>query len=113
VNKKFRDLRKKLSPEAKKKVANKTAAMLVEMPLCELRQARHLSQEQLAVVLDKKQGSVSRIEKQTDMYLSTLRSYIEAMGGQLDIIARFPEGDVHVNQFEQIDENDDYTSANQ
>src|SRR3990167_5913780 len=103
MKKSFRDLRKKLSSQAQKKAAKKTAAMIAEMPLYELRQAKHLSQEQLAVVLDKKQGSISRIEKQTDMYISTLRSYIEAMGGQLDIIARFPEGEVHINQFEQID----------
>ncbi len=102
MNKPFHDLRKKLSPQAQKKVAEKTARMLATMPLYELRQARDLSQEQLAVVLDKKQGSVSRIEKQTDMYISTLRKYIEAMGGTLDITACFPDGVVHINQFEKI-----------
>lgn len=105
MSKPFRDLRKKLSPKAQKQVAIKTASLLKSMPLYELRQARHLSQEQLATALDKKQGSVSRIEKQTDMYISTLRSYIEAMGGKLDIIARFPEGELHINQFEKIGNN--------
>jgi len=47
--------------------------------------------------------SISRMERRTDMYISTLRSYIEAMGGQLDIIARFPEGAVQINQFEDIE----------
>ena len=86
--------------------------MIAAMPLYELRQARHLSQEQLATVLEKKQGSISRIEKQTDMYISTLRSYIEAMGGKLEIIARFPEGDVHVNQFEEIQDDNEYAVVN-
>jgi hypothetical protein len=43
------------------------------------------------------------MERRTDMYISTLRSYIEAMGGKLDIIARFPDGKVHINQFEEIE----------
>ncbi|WP_423064037.1 XRE family transcriptional regulator [Candidiatus Paracoxiella cheracis] len=102
MTKSFRDLRKKLSPKAQKQAAKKTADMIAAMPLHELRQARRLSQEQLASALEKKQGSISRLEKQTDMYISTLRRYIEAMGGTLDIIARFPEGDVHVSQFEAI-----------
>ncbi len=105
MSKAFRDLRKKLSSKAQKKAAKKTADIIASMPLYELRQARHLSQEQLGNALEKKQGSISRIEKQTDMYISTLRSYIEAMGGQLDIIARFPDGEVHVTQFEKIDSN--------
>jgi hypothetical protein len=43
---------------------------------------------------------VSKIEKRTDMYVSTLRRYIEAMGGQLDVVARFPDGDVRITQFQ-------------
>ena len=99
---KFRDLRKKMSSAAKEKVIKKTKKMLVSMPLYELRQAKHMSQEQLAEKLNKKQGTISRIEKQTDMYISTLRGYIEAMGGELDIIARFPDGEIHVSQFKDI-----------
>ncbi len=73
------------------------------MPLQELRQAHQMSQERMAELLHTKQANVSRIERRTDMYISTLRSYIEAMGGQLDIVARFPNGEVHINQFEDID----------
>lgn len=103
MTKPFRDLRKKLSRSAQEKARKKTMEMIAAMPLYELRQARHLSQEKLATILEKKQAAISRIEKQTDMYISTLRSYIEAMGGKLEIIAHFPEGDIQVSQFEHID----------
>lgn len=103
MSKPFNDLRKKLSPAAQKAAAKKTQQMLKEMPLQELRQAHQMSQVRLAELLSTKQANVSRIERRTDMYISTLRSYIEAMGGELDIVARFPDGDVHINQFEDID----------
>ncbi len=51
-------------------------------------------------MLEIAQSEVSKIEHRTDLYLSTLRSYIEAMGGELDIIARFPDGAIRVSQFE-------------
>jgi ribosome-binding protein aMBF1 (putative translation factor) len=102
MSKPFNTLRKKMSQPAQEKAANKTKQMLKEMPLQELRQALQMSQEHLAEILFTKQANVSRIERRTDMYISTLRSYIEAMGGQLDIVARFPDGDVHINQFEDL-----------
>jgi predicted transcriptional regulator len=73
--------------------------MLAAMPLNELRQARGLSQKMLAEVLHVQQPSIAKIEKRTDMYLSTLRSHIEAMGGELEIIARFPDGSVRISNF--------------
>ena len=76
--------------------------MLEEMPLQELRQARALSQEQLARTLGIKQASVSKLERRTDMYIQTLRNYIEAMGGQLEVIASFPGGKVKINQFKEV-----------
>jgi predicted transcriptional regulator len=76
--------------------------MLAEMPLHELRQARGLSQKMLADVLHVQQPSIAKIEKRTDMYLSTLRSHIQAMGGELDIIARFPDGAVKINNFAEL-----------
>ena len=77
--------------------------MLAELPLQELRQARQMSQEKLAEILGGKQASVSKLEHRTDMYVSTLRSYIEAMGGELDIVARFQDGDVRIKQFQDLD----------
>ncbi|MCF8210362.1 MAG: helix-turn-helix domain-containing protein [Rhodoferax sp.] len=77
----------------------KSQAMLAEMPLNELRQARGLSQKMLAEVLHVQQPSIAKMEKRADMYLSTLRGHIEAMGGQLDVIARFPDGAVKISNF--------------
>ena len=76
-----------------------------EMTLRALRKARARSQEQLGHSLHIKQAAVSRLERRTDMYVSTLRSFIEAMGGELDIIARFPDHtSVRINQFEDLGE---------
>jgi len=77
---------------------------MVNLPLAELRQARAFSQEQLAAELNVKQPAVAKIEKKTDMYIPTLRRFVEAMGGQLEIRARFPEGDVCINQFEELED---------
>ena len=80
--------------------------MLAEMPLGELRQARGLSQKMLAEVLRVQQPSISKMEKRTDMYISTLRSHIEAMGGELEVVARFPDGTVKINNFSDLARND-------
>lgn len=100
--KKFRDLRMRLSPEARQRVEEQTRALLEVMPLAELRQARLLSQEQLAATLGIKQSSISKLEHRTDMYIQTLRSYVEAMGGRLEIKACFPDGEVVIDQFEGL-----------
>ena len=103
--KSFKILRNKMSPEAQQRAKKKTSLMLEAMPLQELRQARALSQDEMAKTLGVKQAAVSKLERRTDMYLSTLRKFIEAMGGNLEIVAHFPEGDVRVEQFEALDEN--------
>jgi transcriptional regulator with XRE-family HTH domain len=100
----YSTLRAKMSPEARAKAEQQTRQLMQEMPLQELRQARKLSQEQIAKKLHTKQSNVSRIEKRTDMYISTLRGVIKAMGGDLEIVARFPDGNVLINQFEELDE---------
>lgn len=91
-----------MSPEARTEVDAKVKALLAQLPLNELRHARQLSQEQLASVLHVKQASISKLERRTDMCISTLRNFIRAMGGELEIIARFPEGSVQINQFEEL-----------
>jgi transcriptional regulator with XRE-family HTH domain len=93
-----------MSPEAQKRSHAKATAMLSDLPLAELRQARHFSQQQLAAELEVKQPAVAKLEKKADMYISTLRRFVEAMGGELEIRAHFPEGDVRINQFEDLDE---------
>lgn len=100
--KKFSELRAGMSPPARDKAAGQAKAMLAEMPLNELRQARGLSQKMLAEVLHVQQPSIAKIEKRTDMYLSTLRSHIEAMGGELEVIARFPDGAVKISNFAEL-----------
>ncbi len=103
---KFQNFRNKMSQERREKIDAMTKDLLAEMPMHELRRARQLSQEQLADVLDIKQGSVSKLERRTDLYISTLRRYVEAMGGELTLQARFPEGAVTITQLGQIDESD-------
>lgn len=100
--KKFQNLRNKMSRERRDKIDAMTKGLLAEMPMHELRRARQLSQEQLAEMLKIKQGSVSKLERRTDLYISTLRRYIEAMGGELTLQARFPEGAVNITQLGKI-----------
>ena len=102
MTKPFKNLISKMSPEAQKRIKAKTNIMLQEMLLNELRQERAMSQEKLAEELNIKQSSVSKIEHRTDIYVSTLRSYIEALGGELNIIAKFPEGQVKINLFHDL-----------
>ena len=100
--KKFAELRSRMSPASQARTQAKAQALLAEMPLNELRQARGLSQKMLAEVLNVQQPSIAKLEKRTDMYLSTLRSHIEAMGGQLEVIARFPDGAVKISNFSDL-----------
>jgi hypothetical protein len=102
MTKKFTELRGKLAPKRQARVRERTQEMLKEMSLQELRQTRKLSQEVIATILGAKQASISKLAHQTDMYVSTLRSYIEAMGGTLEIVAQFPDGEVRIKQFTDI-----------
>jgi len=98
--KKFSELRAKMSPESQERAAQEAKRMLAEMPLARLREARHMTQSTLANALEMDQSEISRIEHRTDVYVSTLASYIEAMGGELEIRAVFPDsGAVRIKQF--------------
>jgi ribosome-binding protein aMBF1 (putative translation factor) len=99
---KFVELRARMSPESRARAEAKALAMLAEMPLNELRQARGLSQKVLAEALHVQQPAIAKIEKRTDMYISTLRSHIEAMGGELEVVARFPDGSVKISNFSEL-----------
>lgn len=101
---KWRDIRKTLSPEAEQRIRESVEAVAEVMALRQLREARGLTQVNLAKVLNVNQGAVSRMEKRTDMYVSTLRSFIQAMGGRLQVKAIFPEGEVQIDQFESLDD---------
>lgn len=97
--KSFDILRAKMSPEARAAAEIKTQKILKELRLQDLRNARKLRLVQLAAKLKINQSDVSKLEKQTDMYISTLRHVIKAMGGALEITAIFPDGEVRINQF--------------
>ncbi len=98
------DIIAKLPKEQREAIAKRTAELIAEeATLRQLRQARERSQAAVAEKLHIKQAAVSKLERRTDMYLSTLRGYIEAMGGELEIIARFPGQTVRITQFEALD----------
>ena len=78
-------------------MAAKAAALREEMTLEELRKARDLSQEEIAQALAVGQPTVAKLEKRTDMHISNLRRYVEALGGKLEITARFPDASVVIN----------------
>jgi len=88
----LKDKMKKLPAARRKKVEARAAELIArEMTLRELRQAHRRTQERIAETLGIGQEGVSRLEKRSDLLISTLRSYIEAMGGSLSIIAKFPD----------------------
>jgi len=101
--KKWRDLYATISPDRRARIEAHVAQDLSEMALAEVRRARELTQQQIAKNLDVNQAWVSKVERQTDMYVSTLRSYIEAMGGELEIIARFGDKAVRLRHFEDLE----------
>jgi len=83
---------KKLSPARRKKVEARAADLMAEeMTLRELRKARKLTQVRMAKALGVTQDSVSRLEKRSDLLLSTLRKTVQAMGGNLSLVAEFPD----------------------
>ncbi len=101
--KKFKDLVAKMSAGSQARIQERTAQMAAEMALQELRQAMQLTQEQMADELQMNQAAISKMERQSDMYVSTLRRFIAAMGGELRIVAHFPQADVVIsNRFEDI-----------
>lgn len=99
---KFSELRAAMPAASRARAKARAQAMLAEMPLQELRHARGLSQETLAAALHVRQANISKLERRTDMYISTLRSHIRAMGGELEIIARFPDGEVRIANFSEV-----------
>jgi len=99
----FNELRDKMDPERRARNDARVKAAIAAMPLDDLREARSLTQTQLATVLNVTQGAVSKVERRADMYISTLRSYVRAMGGDVQIRAIFPEGEVIINQFQDLD----------
>ena len=100
----FRELTKDFAPERRGRVDAIKRELRSEMPLHELRRARTLTQQNLAEALHVSQPAVAKLEQRADVYVSSLRSYIEAVGGRLRIVAEFPEGEVAITNFSRAGE---------
>ena len=87
----FEEILAELSPERRAGIAKRAAEIEAEINLRELRRLRKLTQTRLSKKLNIGQEGVSRIEKRTDLYLSTLRSYVEGVGGKLSLVVEFPD----------------------
>ena len=98
--KSFQTLRDKMSPERQARVKERTNEMLIEIALQDLRKCLDLTQEQVAEAMQMNQAAVSKMEHQSDIYVSTLRKFIEALGGHVKIVASFPDREVVINQFD-------------
>ena len=98
----FAVLRARMTPHAQAKAGVQAEALGAEMDLAQVRRALKLSQDEIGQTLQIGQASVAKIEKRTDMYVSTLRRFVEAMGGELEIVARFPDHVVKIRSFADL-----------
>ena len=97
----FSKLTKDFTPERRHRVDGIKHELDAEMPLHELRRARALTQRDMAKMLKVNQPAISKLEQRADVYISSLRSYIEAAGGKLKIVAEFPEGEIAITNFSE------------
>jgi transcriptional regulator with XRE-family HTH domain len=105
-----------MSPERRARNAEASKSTLrdierVECALHELRQARQRSQEDLARMLKVQQPAIAKRERRADMYVSNLRRYVEALGGTLEITARFPDGEVTITNLRDVGQDTDGPGA--
>ena len=98
----FRELLKAMPAEQQAAIEKRIRETLEAMPLDQLRKAREMTQLQLAGVLGVNQGEISKIEHRSDICISTLSDYVEAMGGRLEIRAVFQDREVRITQFEKL-----------
>lgn len=95
------ELLNRVSPDVKAKAEVQALAILDEMGLAELRKALGVTQVMLADEMGVQQPTVARIEKQQDIYISTVRNYIESLGGHMELYASFPDGTrIRIDQFQ-------------
>ncbi|MGA9418366.1 MAG: XRE family transcriptional regulator [Candidatus Cybelea sp.] len=100
---KFAELEDRMTPAQRERSDAKAREMLAQIRLQELRQARSNTQKSIAEIMHVPQSAVSKIESRTDAYVSTIRRYLQAMGGELEIVARFPDGETYeITQFHEI-----------
>jgi transcriptional regulator with XRE-family HTH domain len=92
--------------KTRQRAAERTRELLGELLLSEIRKLAGKSQREVADLLGIKQPSLSKLEKQSDMQISTLRRIVSALGGELEVVARFPKGTIKIEQFNQIKRSD-------
>ena len=97
--KKFENLEKKMNPKRVKQAKARAREVMAEMLLAESRKEAGFTQEDLAKTIGVKQPSLSKLESQEDIQISTLQRLIQALGGQLELIAHMPGGDIRISQF--------------
>ncbi len=102
MSKPFKNLINKMPVERQKRIKQKAKMLKNQMALAELRKALALTQGQLAKNMSMNQAAVSKFEHQSDLYISTLRKILAAMGAELKIVAQFPDADVVINQFTDL-----------
>jgi predicted transcriptional regulator len=102
MSRKYAELRAKLTPRQRAASAKLSKQLNDEVPLHQLRHALLLTQEQLAESLGVTQGAISKMENQADMLISTLTRVIEAMGGELELKVRFPQGEVTLKDLGRV-----------
>lgn len=95
--KSWAEVREEMPAESRSRMDERLKETLATMPLDKMRKARSLTQTAVAERLHVDQGSVSKLENRTDMYLSTLREYVEALGGTLELRADFPDGSINID----------------
>ncbi|HEB70358.1 MAG TPA: helix-turn-helix domain-containing protein [Desulfobulbus sp.] len=101
--KSLKELRKQIKPEVQTAAREKAVNIIAEMTLAELRKARGHNQTAVAEAMKIAQSNISQMEKRPDTLISTLSQYIEALGGKLEINAKFPDGqNVEIKQFSHL-----------
>ncbi len=100
----FKELEAKMPPERVARAEMKAKEIMADMLLAEIRKQMGLTQKDLAAALNIKQPTLSKIESQQDMQIGTLSRIIEALGGELELIAHLPRGDVRLSRFRQRDQ---------
>jgi transcriptional regulator with XRE-family HTH domain len=104
--KRWKDIKSKLPAERQARIADRARREALAMDLAELRRGVvGLTQVEVAELMDVTQGYLSQLERREDMLLSTLAEYVKALGGTLELCARFPDGrTVRITQFEGVKE---------
>ncbi len=100
---KWKDMKFKFSDERREEIRKEALAELDRMGFGKLRQAREMTQVALAERLDVPQAAISRMERRTDLLLSTLRGYVEGLGGKLELRAVFPDGEFVLDSLQPED----------